>query len=47
MKINKSITIELLVLILIRYPLCKVKVKIGGRARVLGMSGFQVGSVTQ
>ena len=44
MKINK---IKLLVLISTRYPRCKVQVEEGRRVRVLGLFGFQVGSVTQ
>ena len=47
MKINKVIIIELLVLIFIRYPRCKVQAKKGGRVRIPGLLGFQVGSVTQ
>ena len=47
MKINNFIIIELLVLVFIRYPRCKVRVKEGGRVRVIGLFGFQVGSVTQ
>ena len=47
MKINKVIIIELLVLIIIRYPHYKVQVKESGRIRGLGLFGFQVGSVTQ